>query len=721
MLKMRDIAFLLLLACTVACGNIFSDIASMFRVNVTLPDPKKIESEIKSSPMVVSFVNGIAYTEHDLKSISKKLENIFKSRIRSFYNPTSGSWATDLRKVTMAVIQKPEDSEVAMKLAEHLRKLIREVGPNGRVLHIAHSGGAIMTYLAAKHHLTAAEKNRIDILTFGGGHSITRKYFDGDGRLVNYYARNDPLVFVDRRAIYLNRVAPNRTIAEVLDKKHNTSFVFLDGIIGKSLEDHKIDGPTYTMVLEHEAKLFHERLDRLLAAEARNQSMIRKIRKTSAKWTGQSHFFDRVVTQVEVSTKAIRKTSARVTGMHGFFSGKEKVVSELHTYDQSRQLDRTRDFDSPVPPVGETDNDLEAEGLNKLAKRSSIALDIEFDEEYVLSMKNYGRWMMRRFSNWLKPRKSIKDKVDRFSYASIDGFSVSYNETNVIAVPKSDNVAAVEDEADDTLTDHASTASLTNEISMDDISVDRSNWNTSAHVEIDASDNDLVSENESVSEGNVDATSKDSVRDDREKGGDRLTDSNLSVRVYTNNILEDMQLAWTSLVQRIIHWYTLWQTGSDSDSDHDSDAMSDNDSDGDSSSNRGSDNTSNTDSEYVDNRSHAGNSAEPVEEGQTEFLDKETAVKESSSHKIDPCESDSTPKVIVDQREARNSNINDSHTEINDSHTESVLSSTYGADVSTDAGSNMPVQEGTYTANGKLGEAQEHHSDNNEGGQKHMR
>ncbi len=97
---------------------------------------------------------------------------------------------------------KPTEAETAYNLALHLRGILSEITPHGRVLHIAHSGGAILTYLAAKHHLNSNETSRIDVITLGPGRSITRKYFKG-GRLVNYYAKNDPVVLLDRRAGWL--------------------------------------------------------------------------------------------------------------------------------------------------------------------------------------------------------------------------------------------------------------------------------------------------------------------------------------------------------------------------------------------------------------------------------------------------------------------------------------------------------------------------------------
>lgn len=42
---------------------------------------------------------------------------------------------------------------LTVALGDHLAQAVEDVG-KGRVLHIAHSGGALITYLAAQHHLS---------------------------------------------------------------------------------------------------------------------------------------------------------------------------------------------------------------------------------------------------------------------------------------------------------------------------------------------------------------------------------------------------------------------------------------------------------------------------------------------------------------------------------------------------------------------------------------
>jgi hypothetical protein len=62
---------------------------------------------------------------------------------------------------------------------------------------------------------------------------------------VNYYARNDPLVFFDRRAASLMKQTENCTYQEVTYAKHNTTFVFLEGKARSPIFDHSLEGPTY--------------------------------------------------------------------------------------------------------------------------------------------------------------------------------------------------------------------------------------------------------------------------------------------------------------------------------------------------------------------------------------------------------------------------------------------------------------------------------------------
>jgi len=212
------------------------------------------------------------------------------------------------------------------------------------VLHIAHSGGAILTYLAAKYHLTYAESNRIDVVTLGGGRSLTHKYFKG--RIFNYYARNDPVLMLEKRASDLMKVVvamkTNETYDAVRDNKHNTTFVFMQPIAKDPLMDHSMYGPTYRLALSWEAVDYQKRLQDMMLLAARENDIIRRIRKHSANLTGYHHFWTRgynyywgqqettVITphvNFALTGRWIRKYAANITNMHGLFSDKHPTIN----------------------------------------------------------------------------------------------------------------------------------------------------------------------------------------------------------------------------------------------------------------------------------------------------------------------------------------------------------------------------------------------------------
>ena len=308
--------------------------------NSTTPSPTSPTSPL----MRVSFVNGIYHTEEEWRNLTQSLSQVFEDQVRAFYNPSSGTaffnWVQDAARAGYELVRRPNDLDLAKRLAEHLRRVLQEVGPSGRVLHLAHSGGAILTYLAAKYHLTSQETDRIDLATFGGGRSITRKYFKG--RIVNYYSRNDPLTLVDGRAGALMKHALSRAAVgggkgqqqlqlqshEVRDRKYNTTFVFLPGIADNPLIDHSMFGPTYERALRIEAANFRQRLSKMTAAvtvaEAR---WLRKLRKSVAKTTGLHHFWGNSAANVQAYVRVVRKQSAKITKKRGYFSKKTLIAA----------------------------------------------------------------------------------------------------------------------------------------------------------------------------------------------------------------------------------------------------------------------------------------------------------------------------------------------------------------------------------------------------------
>ena len=80
-------------------------------------------------------------------------------------------------------------------LVGHLKEVIEKVGPKGRVIHIAHSQGALITSLAVKR-LSKSEMSQLEIICFGGAEVMRSSPQYPFARCINYYSVNDPLLFV---------------------------------------------------------------------------------------------------------------------------------------------------------------------------------------------------------------------------------------------------------------------------------------------------------------------------------------------------------------------------------------------------------------------------------------------------------------------------------------------------------------------------------------------
>lgn len=269
--------------------------------------------------ILVTFVNGIYHSVSDWTRISNNLENIFRCEVRPYYNPTSGWWVKDISRAGFDLVLRPNDLILAKGLADHLRFALDDLHPNGRLLHLAHSGGAILTYLAAKHHLTYQEIARIDVATLGAGKSVTRKYFKGWVR--NYYSRNDPLTIVDSRANKLLKRSGSAPIQEIRDFKHNTSFVFIDPLEDNPISDHSMECRTYAIALHLEAQAMKQRMQDILRQQAREIEWSRKLRKQAANITGLHHFWDRYLpNKVSRASRKVRNSVARLWLLRGLYS-----------------------------------------------------------------------------------------------------------------------------------------------------------------------------------------------------------------------------------------------------------------------------------------------------------------------------------------------------------------------------------------------------------------
>ena len=135
----------------------------------------------------------------------------------------------------------------------HLKTAVSEVGKRGRVLHIAHSQGALVTTLAAKK-LTPLEMNQIEILAFGGAAALRKTPETPFARCINYYSANDPILLLVPSAVQALRSGWIRDDDE---------FCFLAPRSGDPIEDHGLLGPTYSQALGWEGQRFQSQYQNL--------------------------------------------------------------------------------------------------------------------------------------------------------------------------------------------------------------------------------------------------------------------------------------------------------------------------------------------------------------------------------------------------------------------------------------------------------------------------
>jgi hypothetical protein len=152
----------------------------------------------------VSWINGIAHTPSDVSEMAAELSKLFNDRVHYLHNPSSMSSPADtlgyMRDLSQCTAQKlGKITNEVNELTSHLRSLVSSLGSKGRLVHIAHSQGALITYLAARH-LTPEECSKIEVICFGGAAAITALEFPHFRRRVNYYSVNDPLLHVVPKA-----------------------------------------------------------------------------------------------------------------------------------------------------------------------------------------------------------------------------------------------------------------------------------------------------------------------------------------------------------------------------------------------------------------------------------------------------------------------------------------------------------------------------------------
>jgi hypothetical protein len=127
----------------------------------------------------------------------------------------------------------------------HLKEAVTSVGKKGRVVHIAHSQGALVTALAVKK-LTSLEMSKLDVICFGGAAALRKTPQTPFYRCINYYAVNDPLLWV----------VPSAEQALRSGFVPDNEFCFLVPRVGEPIADHQLLGPTYEQALAWEGQRF---------------------------------------------------------------------------------------------------------------------------------------------------------------------------------------------------------------------------------------------------------------------------------------------------------------------------------------------------------------------------------------------------------------------------------------------------------------------------------
>jgi hypothetical protein len=149
----------------------------------------------------LTWVNGMGYHPEHMAAGGREISRFFGGEpVLQCYNPTYQTHDEDMVGYIGDLTQAGSQlmgriTEEVNSLVRHLREAISLVGPNGCVVHIAHSQGALITHLAAKQ-LTPLEMSQIEVLAFGGAAAIRKTPRTPFRRCINYYSVNDPLLLV---------------------------------------------------------------------------------------------------------------------------------------------------------------------------------------------------------------------------------------------------------------------------------------------------------------------------------------------------------------------------------------------------------------------------------------------------------------------------------------------------------------------------------------------
>jgi hypothetical protein len=202
----------------------------------------------------LTWVNGIAHLPEHMSDPTNVISAAFGNvDVDYCHNPSSMTSESDYIGFVKDGIQAsthqlgritPEVDDLLM----HLRAALAEVGKSGRVIHIAHSQGSVITWLAARR-LERDECRRIEIISFGGAATISTSEFPF-ARCINYYAVNDPILNVVPSAV--RALKSGFSFGGGLEQE----IVFLASRTGDPVTDHGLLNPTYLEALLWEGQRY---------------------------------------------------------------------------------------------------------------------------------------------------------------------------------------------------------------------------------------------------------------------------------------------------------------------------------------------------------------------------------------------------------------------------------------------------------------------------------
>lgn len=258
---------------------------------------------VSSTKTRVTWVNGIGHTKEHMEDGGEQMTLMFGGKQVEFcHNPTAMIREDDyvgfLGDLTQAGTQKLGRITAEVdELVKHLREAIQEIGPNGKVIHIAHSQGALITALAAKK-MTAEELCKMEVICFGGAACMRRSEYPALLRIVNYYSVNDPLLFVVPSAVKALRSGFGSWGGGQMSIRHyqqqeDPEFVFLSPRGGDPVIDHALFGPTYGPALgkfsSFTKKLFFSRYCNLILKKNTHFFFLTNTKNIYIAWEGRRY------------------------------------------------------------------------------------------------------------------------------------------------------------------------------------------------------------------------------------------------------------------------------------------------------------------------------------------------------------------------------------------------------------------------------------------------